>query len=229
MNIIVFGGTSGIGAALVQNMRDEGHTVLSCGRRDSADIKVDATDPAAVKMAFAEAGLSIHMAKTGKLDAVVCTIGSVLLKGVGDISNEDWQKYLATNLTAPFNILREAVANLPDGGSIVLFSAAAATIGMRKHEAIAAAKGAINGLVMSAAATYASKKIRINAVAPALVRTPLTESIFQNEKAVASCLLMHPLGLGTTDDVVPVVKMLLSNNWITGQIINVDGGLTAIK
>ncbi len=226
MNIVVFGGTGGIGSALVTSLFDAGHTVISCGRKDTADSKGDASDPAYVKKAFADAKLSM-----GKIDGVVCSIGSVLLKGVGDITDEEWQGFMATNLTTAFNIMREAVNNFgEEGGSIVLLSAAAGTIGMKKHEAIAAAKGAINGLVISAAATYAPKKIRVNAVAPALVRTPLTEKVFQNERAVMAALAMHPIGrLGEPNDIVSAIRFLLENSWTTGQILNVDGGLTAIK
>lgn len=227
MRILVFGGTSGIGEAVVNDLRFNNHSVLTCSRRETADIRVDATSPQGVALAF-----QVAKERLGGIDGVVNSIGSVLLKPVGSITDDEWSQYMQTNILTAFNIMREAVNYLTNanGGSIVMFSAAAGSIGMRKHEAIATAKSAINGLVMSSAATYASKGIRINAVAPALVRTPMTESFFQTEKSIEACKALHPIGrTGETSDVAPVVRMLLENTWITGQIINVDGGLTSIK
>ncbi|MFM8394910.1 MAG: SDR family oxidoreductase, partial [Acidobacteriota bacterium] len=124
--------------------------------------------------------------------------------------------------------LREA--GLP--GSAVLVSSAAARIGLANHEAIAAAKGAIEGLVLSAAATYAPKGIRINAVAPGLVRTPLTSRITGNEMSLKASVAMHALGrIGEPDDVAAGLAWLLdpSQQWVTGQIIGIDGGLGSLR
>jgi NAD(P)-dependent dehydrogenase (short-subunit alcohol dehydrogenase family) len=118
------------------------------------------------------------------------------------------------------------------GGSIVLCSSAVADIGMPNHEAIAAAKGAINSLARSAAATYASKKIRVNVVAPGLTKTPLTSRITGSEAAVKASLAMHPLGrLGESDDIARAISFFLDpeNDWITGQVLAVDGGLSSLK
>ncbi|MGL4419960.1 MAG: SDR family oxidoreductase, partial [Gemmataceae bacterium] len=101
-------------------------------------------------------------------------------------------------------------------------------IGLVNHEAIALAKGAINGLTLSAAATYASRKIRVNAVAPGLVRTPLAAKITGNDLALKASIGMHPLGrIGEPDDVAGLIAWLLApeNSWITGQVIGIDGGL----
>jgi 3-oxoacyl-[acyl-carrier protein] reductase len=103
---------------------------------------------------------------------------------------------------------------------------------MQNHEAIAAAKSGIEGLVLSAAATYAAKKIRINAVAPGLVKTPLTERIWKNERSAEASLALHPLQrFGEPNDVAEAILFLASkeNSWITGQVLGVDGGLGALK
>lgn len=118
------------------------------------------------------------------------------------------------------------------GGSIVLLSSAASLEGIPYHEAIAAAKGGINALTLSAAATYASKKIRVNAIAPGLTKTRGTEFLFQNSDSLHFSEKMHPLGrLGTTSDIAQAVEFFLDpkNDWITGQILAVDGGLSKIK
>ena len=109
---------------------------------------------------------------------------------------------------------------------------AAARVGLANHEAIAAAKAGIIGLVLSAAATYARQKIRFNAVAPGLVRTPLTKGLVSSELAEKASLAMHPLGrLGEPEDVARAIAWLLdpAQGWITAQVLGVDGGLADLK
>ena len=119
-----------------------------------------------------------------------------------------------------------------DGGSVVLVSSAAARIGLANHEAIAAAKAGIIGLVRSAAATYSRPQIRFNAVAPGLVKTPLASGITSNDLATKASVGMHPLGrLGEPEDVARAITFLLdpANDWVTGQVLGVDGGLADLK
>ena len=117
-------------------------------------------------------------------------------------------------------------------GSVVLISSAAARIGLANHEAIAAAKAGILGLTLSAAATYASRGLRVNAVAPGLVRTPMTTRITSNEKAAESSRGLHALGrLGEPEDVARMIAWLLdpAQSWVTGQVFGVDGGLSSVR
>jgi NAD(P)-dependent dehydrogenase (short-subunit alcohol dehydrogenase family) len=118
------------------------------------------------------------------------------------------------------------------GGSVVLMSSCAAGIGLANHEAISAAKAGIEGLVRSAAATYASTGIRFNAVAPGLVATPMARRITENEGALKASIAMHPLGrIGNAREIAAAIAFLLApeNNWITGQTLGVDGGLSRLK
>ncbi len=105
-------------------------------------------------------------------------------------------------------------------------------VGLANHEAIAAAKAGVIGLALSAAATYASNHLRVNVVAPGLTETPLTSAITSNEKSRQLSEQMHALGrLGQPQDIARAIVFLLDpqNNWITGQVLAVDGGLSHIR
>jgi 3-oxoacyl-[acyl-carrier protein] reductase len=118
------------------------------------------------------------------------------------------------------------------GGSIVLSSSAAARVGLANHEAIAAAKAGVIGLMLSAAASYAPRGIRVNCVAPGLVRTPLTARTTANEASLAASTGMHALGrIGEPEDVAAAIAWLLdpAQGWVTGQVIGVDGGLATVR
>ena len=118
------------------------------------------------------------------------------------------------------------------GGSIVLVSSAAARVGLPNQEAIAAAKAGVIGLTLSAAATYASRGVRVNCVAPGLVRTPLTARITANESSLKASIAMHALGrVGEPADVAGAIDWLLGpeSSWVTGQVLGVDGGLATVR
>jgi NAD(P)-dependent dehydrogenase (short-subunit alcohol dehydrogenase family) len=152
------------------------------------------------------------------LNAVVCLAGSVLLKPMHLTSRAEWDATMQANLSAAAGTLRSAVTRMNDGGSIVLM--------------IAAAKAGIEGLVRSAAMTYASKRIRVNAVAPGLVQTPLTQRVWNNPRSAEVSLGMHPVGrFGEPGDIARAIHFLIDpkNNWITGQALAVDGGLGSLK
>ncbi len=159
-------------------------------------------------------------------------VGSLLLKPAHLTTDEDWNSVVALNLGTAFAAVRAAARTIDSDGSVVLVSSAAARIGLPNHEAIAAAKAGVIGLMLAAAASYAPRRIRCNAVAPGLVRTPLTQRITANPTAEKASVSLHALGrLGEPGEVAEVIAWLLgaASGWITGQVIGVDGGLASVR
>jgi NAD(P)-dependent dehydrogenase (short-subunit alcohol dehydrogenase family) len=236
---LVIGAAGGIGSALVRRLVASGAQVFVAGR-DAARLgalsaelglpgaTLDAADPDAVDALADRAS-----AELGGLDGLANCVGSLILKPAHLTSTADWQATLATNLSSAFGCVRAAGRLMKSGGgSVVLVSSAAARVGLANHEAIAAAKAGIIGLTLSAAATYARQGIRFNAVAPGLVRTPLTKGLVASELAEKASIGMHPLGrLGEPEEVAGAILWLLdpAQSWITGQVLGVDGGLANVK
>lgn len=237
--VLVIGATGGVGAAVTRTLVAAGDQVFLAAR-DAEKLAalggelsmphrtVEATDPDAV-----DACADAAAAALGGLEGIVNCAGSLLLKPAHLTSTAEWQATLAANLTSGFGCVRAAGRLLKAaGGSVVLVSSAAARVGLANHEAIAAAKAGIIGLVRSAAATYAKQRIRFNAVAPGLVRTPLTRGLVASELAEKASIGMHPLGrLGEPEDVARAILFLLdpAQGWITGQVLGVDGGLADLR
>ncbi len=168
-----------------------------------------------------------------RIDGVVNCVGSLLLKPAHLTTDDEWASTLATNLNSAFFVLRSSVRAMrkTGGGSIVLISSAAARVGLSNHEAIGAAKAGIIGLALSAAATYARHQIRVNVIAPGMVRTPLTASLTTNSAVFKASTAMHALGrIGEPCDVAAAIEWLLHphQSWITGQVLGIDGGLSTI-
>jgi 3-oxoacyl-[acyl-carrier protein] reductase len=238
---LIIGATGAAGSATARRLVAAGASVVIASR-DEADLKelageldaevdvrtVDARDLTAVHE-LVDAVVEAH----GRIDGVANLAGSVLLKPAHLTTPDEWADTIATNLTSAFAVVRAAApAMRKHGGSIVLASSAAAQTGIANHEAIAAAKGGIISLVRSAAATYGSKGVRVNAVAPGLVEARMTEKLVGNEAQAEASRAMHVLGrLGRGDDIASAVAWLLDpdNDWVTGQILGVDGGLGQVR
>ena len=238
MVVLILGATGGIGGALARRLAAQG-TMLLLASRDAARLEalsvetggtpivLDATRPAEVEAAAAKA-VETH----GRLDGLANCVGSILLKPAHLTSEEEWDGVVSTNLKSAYATVRTAARAMTAGGSVVLVSSAAARLGLASHEAIAAAKAGVIGLTLSAAATYAPKGLRVNAVAPGLVRTPMTARITGNETALKASTALHALGrVGEPEDVASAIAWLLdpAQSWVTGQVIGVDGGLATLR
>jgi NAD(P)-dependent dehydrogenase (short-subunit alcohol dehydrogenase family) len=168
-----------------------------------------------------------------QLDSVINCLGSIFLKPAHLTTEKDFDEVLDINLKSSFLILKHAIPMMrKNGGNFLFFSSAASSIGMANHEAISAAKGGVEAMVRSAAATYAKNNIRVNAIAPGLVDSNLSKNIVSNEAALNVSKRMHSVGrIGTPDDISKFAIPLIVDNssWVTGSIINIDGGLSTTK
>jgi NAD(P)-dependent dehydrogenase (short-subunit alcohol dehydrogenase family) len=237
--IIIGGITGGIGSALARQLIAQGHQVSGYARDQeridalneelgTAALQCDATDAAALKTTLQDLA-----ERHDGIDAYVHAIGSIFLKPAHMTSPDDWLKTLHVNLSSAFYALGAAtkIMQQQSYGSCLFFSTAAAQIGIANHEAIAAAKGGIEAMVRSAAATYSSKGLRINAIAPSLTDTPLAKPIIGSEQARKISERMHPLGaIGDADDVASLAAWLISDQarFVTGQTYVIDGGISTV-
>jgi NAD(P)-dependent dehydrogenase (short-subunit alcohol dehydrogenase family) len=235
----ILGATGGLGSELARELASQGarlvlaardRTALQtlCSELDAEPFPItDGSDFGEVQACLETAAIAF-----GRLDGVVNCMGSLLLKPAHLTTREEWDAVVAANLTSAFATVRSAANVMSEGGSVVVVSSAAARVGLRNHEAIAAAKAGVIGLAQSAAATYARQNLRINAVAPGLVRTPMTRRITSNEAALAKSTSMHPLNrAGEASDVASLIVWLLDarQSWVTGQCFGVDGGLATVR
>jgi len=237
--ILITGATGGIGSKTARRLRARNYNLILSGRNQdklsslaaelqSHSFSSDVTDPEQVERLVQDAG-NVH----GRIDGIIHAVGSMMLKPAHITTVDEFRSTMELNLYSAFYILKFGVkAMLGTGGAFVFFSTVATAIGLPNHETIAAAKSGIDGMVISAAATYANKEIRVNAVAPGLTDTPLAARITSNEASLKASIALHPLGrIGKVDDIASAVEWLIDSqqSWVTGQILRVDGGLSTVR
>ncbi|DBB09972.1 hypothetical protein WJX82_009988 [Trebouxia sp. C0006] len=239
---VIFGATGGIGANLAQRLLAGKSTVIlaadqgdklsklkeELGGGETKEINVMNSKQI---VDFLDGVAEEH----GEITGVTNLIGNMCIKPAHLTSDDEFNTALQANTWSSFNILKgaaKAMMKNKKGGSIVLTSASVAHTGVANHDAIAAAKGAVAGLTIGASATYAPHNIRINCIAPGLIQTGMTESIWKNESHKEASENLHPMGrVGEPKDIARVVELLLhpDSDFITGQIWGVDGGMTNVQ
>jgi len=186
---VIVGATGGIGQSVCKQLAEAGGEAFLIGR--SADKLTELSNTYGWGHAVADGTdwdqldgvVSSAEGLLGEINVAINLAGSVMLKPIHLTSREEWDATLLANLTTAAGLIKSCAPRMfSNGGSIVLISSAAASIGLSNHEAIAACKAGIEGMVRSAAMTYAAQQIRVNAVAPGLVKTPLTQRIWGNAK-----------------------------------------------
>ena len=231
-------GSGGIASAMATTLFQDGWSLFIASRNSETGaalatscqaefFQVDATAPESMKALLQQ--VKTWRGASDEKCAVVNTVGSILLKPAHLTSVDEWHHTLRQNLDSAFFSLQLA-AQVKGCDSLLLFSSAAAQLGLANHEAIAAAKAGVEGLIRSAATTYAARGLRVNGMAMGLVDTPLAAPITSRPAGKQASEKMHPLGrIGSAQEIAATAVHLLQQSWVTGAIWNHDGGLSQCR
>jgi NAD(P)-dependent dehydrogenase (short-subunit alcohol dehydrogenase family) len=239
---LITGAAGGVGRALTERLQSRGWRLALVSRErgrvnELAEVPEALAVHADVSTADgAETAVGETVEHFGRApDALVNCAGSTLLAPLHRTKLEQYRACLSANLDSAFFSLAafvRACLESKQPGSAVLVSSVVARIGVSNHEAIAAAKAGVAGLTQAAAASYAGQGIRVNAIAPGILRTPSTERLFSAAQAEKQIAAQYPLGrYGSADDGADAITWLLSDEagWITGQVLGVDGGFSTVR
>lgn len=235
--VLITGAAGGIGQALSRQLRAQGLQVAAVGRdgKRLADVEAharivaDTTTPEGAEQAVAACQDLLGACPT----LLAHCVGSTLIAPLHRTQAQAYREVMRVNLDSAFFMLQAWIAALKGApGAAVLTSSVVARIGVANHEAIAAAKGGLEALVRSTAATYAAQGLRINAVAPGLTETPMTAGMLKLPAMREGAARQYPLGgIQSAEQVADVMTFLLGDGAarMTGQILAVDGGFTTVR
>jgi NAD(P)-dependent dehydrogenase (short-subunit alcohol dehydrogenase family) len=234
--MVVIGATGAVGAALARRRAARGERLLLVARDGarlaalaadlpgSVAVAADAADPAALRAALAQAGPAVS--------GLAYCAGSIALKPLKRTSEQDFIDAFRLNaMGAAIAVQAVQDALVAARGAVVLFSTVAARAGFPNHAAIAAAKGAVEGLTVALAAELAPA-VRVNCIAPSLTRSAMAAPLIGNTQMADAIAKQHPIPrLGEGDDSAALADFLLSAEagWITGQVFAVDGGRSTLR
>ena len=226
-NILLIGGSYGIGLAIAQQLQSENNIYIAS--RTNASLM--GTNVTHIPFDASTDTLDTSLLPA-IIDGLVYCPGSINLRPFKGLKPESFEADMQINFINMIKVVQTVLPNLlaSSQSSIVLFSSVAASMGMPFHTSVAASKGAIEGFTKALAAEYAPK-IRVNAIAPSLTDTPLADKFLNNEQKKEKSAERHPLKrVGTADDIAQMACFLLSDqsSWISGQIHHVDGGMSSL-
>jgi len=220
---IITGAASGQGKSEVDTFRSEGAIVIGTDISTEADQQLDVTDPHKWKIVVDEV-----VKEHGKIDVLVNNAGVLSYANVADLTFDEFQNVMNVNLFGAFHGLQAVVPHMPPGSSIINVSSLSGLAGQQRASAYSSSKFALRGFSRSAALDLASKNIRVNAIFPGVIRTPMISYVVdEHEEHLAQGL---PLGrIGEPSDIAAVAVFLASDDsaWMTGAELVVDGGQTA--
>lgn len=226
---VVTGGSQGMGAALVTAYRAHGYRVVATSRSvtpsddpDVLSVAGDIADPSTAERVISEA-----IARFGRVDALINNAGIFIAKPFTEYTEADYAAVLAVNTAGFFHITQRAIAEMEKrgGGHVVQITTTLAERADARVPAVLAAltKGGLNAATRALAIEYATRGIRVNAVSPGIIRTPM-----HPPETHAALDTLHPVGhIGDISDVVNAVLYLETAPFVTGEILHVDGGQSA--
>jgi NAD(P)-dependent dehydrogenase (short-subunit alcohol dehydrogenase family) len=243
---VVLGGTSGIGKAIALGLAEAGADVAAVSRRKekvketAAEIEkvsgkkamivaADVLDLAAVAEAFRKIA-----AERGSLDILVNSAGATMKKPSVDLTEDEWDRVVDTNLKALFFSCQAAakiMISKGTGGKIINIASLASFVALNEVAAYCASKGGVLALTRALGREWAPQKINVNAIAPGVFRTPLNEHLLDIKERRDMFVARTPMGrIGNTDELVGAAIYLASpaSDFVTGQSIVVDGGFLAM-
>ena len=234
---LITGASGGIGRALCRQLMTQGVTVVAVGRDAArlADVEAvlrvvaDTSTPDGVANAFQTCQQSLGAPPS----LLAHCVGSTLIAPLHRTRADAYRELMRVNLDSAVFMLQAWIVALQGApGAAVFASSVVARIGVANHEAIAAAKGGVEALVRSAAATYAAQGVRVNAVAPGLTDTPMTAGMLKLPASREAASRQYPLGgVQSADQVAAAMAWLLGpgSARLTGQVLAVDGGFTTVR
>ena len=241
--LIITGGGTGIGAATAHLFAGEGASVCVVGRRQAplnkvvADVRDTGGRAIAVTADVAVAAdcqriVDETLSAFGQVDILVNNAGTATLMGAEETTDELWERTIGTNLSGAFRLIRGVLPGMVSrrSGCIVNVSSVLAQSGMKRSAAYGVSKAGLDQLTRILAVEYADRGIRINAVAPGWVDTPMTEPVQANKEFYERLKRRHPMGrFGKPGEVAQAILYLASEeaSWATGTILTIDGGWTA--
>ena len=230
-NVLIVGGTSGIGEKIIHDLIEGGAEIIMASRK--APDETIAEKVRHISLDVSDIGGELSDLPT-ELHGLVYTPGTINLRPFTALKPEDFLADFQTNVLGAIQVIKAALKPLRNakGASVVMFSTVAVQLGLNYHTSVATAKGALEGFSRSLAAELASKYVRVNVVAPSLTDTPLANALLSTDEKQDAARQRHPLGrYGEPEDIARAAIFLLSDdsNWITGQVLHVDGGLSTLK